>query len=171
MPGYKLIYDKAVESKMLYIMKASKDSITYRRAQALYLRSRRFTPKEISKIIGISVGGVNNIHSKFNQYGESSVFCKKSGGRNNSNMSKEDEALFMKNHESISLLGSICTISSIHQDLEEHLNKTLHKSGIYKMLKRNSWRKIMPRPQHPDHNQEKIDTFKKTSPHWSKEQT
>jgi transposase len=171
MPGYKIIYNKVVESKMLCIMKENKDSITYRRAQALYLRSRRFTPKEISKIIGISVGGINNIHSKFNQYGESSVFCKKSGGRNNANMSKEDEALFMNNHESKSLLGSICTISSIHQDLEKHLKKTLHKSGVYKMLKRNGWRKIMPRPENPNHDQEAIDAFKKTSPHWLKEQT
>jgi len=170
MPGYKIIYDKVVELKMLFIMKESKDSITYKRAQALYLRSRGFTPKEISKIIGISIGGVNNIHSKFNRYGESSIFCKKSGGRNNANMSKEDESSFMNRYQAKSLSGSICTISSIHKDLENHLEKTLHKSGVYKMLKRNGWRKIMPRPENPNHDQEAIKSFKKTSPHWSKEQ-
>ena len=38
------------------------------------------------------------------------------------------------------------------------------------MLKRNGWRKILPRPQNPDHNQGAIDVFKKTSSHWSKKQ-
>lgn len=161
MSGYKFIYDEVVEPRMFCIMKESKDSITYKRVQAVYLRSKKFEPKEISEIIGISVGGINNIHSKFNKYGETAIFCKKSGGRNNANMSKEDESSFMNKHQAKSLAGSICTISLIYKDLEIYLEKTLHKSGVYKMLKRNGWRKIMPRPEHPDHDQEKIDAFKK----------
>ena len=85
-------------------------------------------------------------------------------------MKLEDEKEFLKQYESDSLSGKIVTASTIRQDLENFLSKSLHKSGIYKMLNRNGWRKIMPRPQNPEHDQKAIDDFKKTSPHWSKEQ-
>ena len=49
MPGYKFNYDASVESRMLCIMKESKDLITYKRAQAVYLRFQEFSPKEYQK--------------------------------------------------------------------------------------------------------------------------
>ena len=145
--------------------------ITYKRAQSIYLRSEyNYNPSDISKVTGLSISRINDIHSLYKKYGEEFIYCGKRGGRNNANMKLEDEKDFLEQYESDSLSGSIVTASRIHQDLENFLSKSLHKSGIYKMLKRNGWRKIMPRPQNPEHDQEAIDDFKKTSPHWSKEQ-
>lgn len=171
MTGYRFNYPPKTSKLMLSIMKSSRDSITYKRAQCVYLRSEySYNPKHISEITGLSVSRVNDIHSLYKKHGEQIIYLQERGGRNNYHMSKDEELRFLEKYQSKSLNGAITTISTIHKDLEMTLSRNLHKSGIYKMLKRNGWRKIMPRPQHPDHNQAEIDTFKKTSPYWSKEQ-
>ena len=148
----------------------SKDTITYKRAQSVYLRSKYgYSPNNISNITGLSISRVNDIHSLYKKYGEEFIYCGKRGGRNNSNLTLDEERKFLKRYEDISLNGNMITAASIHNDLENFLSKSLHKSGIYKMLKRNGWRKILPRPQNPKHDQIKIDAFKKTSSYWSKE--
>ena len=38
----------------------------------------------------------------------------------------------------------------------------LHKATIYRFLKRNDWRKIVPRPVHPKNDPEQMKAFKKT---------
>ena len=171
MTGYRFSYSKETSKLMLSIMQEAKDSITYKRAQSVYLRSEyNYCPKQISLITELSSDRIRHIHSYYKKYGEEFIYCGKRGGRNNANMKLEDEKEFLKQYESDSLSGKIVTASTIRQDLENFLSKSLHKSGIYKMLNRNGWRKIMPRPQSPEHDQKAIDDFKKTSPHWSKEQ-
>lgn len=172
MTGYRYSYSANTSSLMSSIMKKANDSITYKRAQCVYLRAEyNYSSKEISKITRLSISRVNHIHSLYKKYGENCIYCGKRGGRNNANMKLEEESKFLEQYQSASLSGSIVTISLIHKDLTKFFLRKLHKSGVYKMLKRNSWRKIMPRPQHPDHNQKAIEAFKKTSPHWSRQQT
>lgn len=170
MTGYRFCFSKDASRSMMSIMQKTSDSITYKRAQSVYLRSEfDYCPKEISKIVGLSSDRVRHIHSYYKKYGEEFIYCGKRGGRNNSNLTLDEERKFLKRYEDISLNGNIITATSIHNDLENFLSKSIHKSGIYKMLKRNGWRKILPRPQNPNHDQIKIDAFKKTSSYWSKE--
>jgi len=169
MTGYRFTFPDGTSELMFNIMQEAKDTITYKRAQSVYLRSKSdYDPKEISNITGLSVSRVNDIHSLYKKYGEEFIYCGKRGGRNNYNLTSEEEREFLKSYESISLDGSMITVNSIHNDLEKFLSKSLHKSGTYKMLQRNGWRKISPRPQNPNHDQEAIDAFKKTFSYWSK---
>ena len=170
MTGYRFLFLPETSELMYNIMQISKDTITYKRAQSVYLRSKYgYSPKNISNITGLSISRVNDIHSLYKKYGKEFIYCGKRGGRNNYNLTPNEESKFLKKYESISLDGKVITATSIHNDLEGFLSKSLHKSGIYKMLKRNGWRKILPRPQNPNHDQIKIDAFKKTSSYWSKE--
>ena len=170
MTRYRFCFSKEVSKSMMNIMQEASDSITYKRAQSVYLRSEfDYCPKEISRIVGLSQDRIRHIHSYYKKYGEEFIYCGKRGGRNNSNLTPDEEREFLKKYESISLDGNMITATSIHSDLENFLSKAIHKSGIYKMLKRNGWRKVLPRPQNPNHDQKAIDTFKKTSSYWSKE--
>ena len=162
--GTKYDYPPEASKEMFLIMNESKDSITYKRAQSVYLRSKyNYSPKEISKITGLSISRVNDIHSLYNKHGSAIIFCGKRGGRNNANLQKEEESKFLEQYQDQSMDGEIITAGFIHRDLEAFLSKNLHKSGIYKLLKRNHWKKILPRPQHPDHDQEAINDYKKNS--------
>ena len=160
MTGYRLCFSKEVSKSMMNIMKRASDSITYKRAQSVYLRSKfDYCPKEISKIVGLSQDRVRHIHSSYKKYGEDFIYCGKRGGRNNFNLTLNEEQEFLKKYESISLDGDMITATSIHSDLESFLSKSIHKSVIYKMLKRNGWRKVLPRPQNPNHDQEAINPY------------
>lgn len=159
MPGYKYKYSDSTSDNMLSIMNNKPDIITYKRAQCIYLRSKHeYSPKKISDITHLSISRVNDIHSLYHKHGEKIVYCGKRGGRNNANMTIDQEEEFIKKYEDLSNEGTITTIAKIYQDLEKHLAKKLHKSGIYKILHRNNWRKISPRPQHSNHDQEAIET-------------
>lgn len=167
MHKYRYSYSPDTPELMQSIMKSTKNVITYRRALSIYLRSScNHSPREISNITGLSVSSVNNIHSLYNKHGESSIYCGKRGGRNNSYLTEAEESMFLERYKSSSLSGKITTISSLQKDLEKFLSRTVHKSGVYKLLNRNGWRKIYPRPEHPNHDQEAINSFKKTFPHW-----
>ena len=167
MHKYRYSYSSETSELMQSIMKDRKNVITYRRALSIYLRSScNHSPREISNITGLSVSSVNNIHSLYNKHGERAVYCGNRGGRNNSYQTEAEESMFLERYKSISLSGKIATISSLQADLEKFLSRPVHKSGVYKLLNRNRWRKIRPRPEHPNHDQIAINSFKKTFPHW-----
>ncbi len=91
MTGYRFNYPSKTSELMLSIMKGSKDSITFKRAQCIYLRSKyNYVPKHISKITGLSLSRVNDIHSLYRKYGERMIYLQARGGRNNYNMSKDE---------------------------------------------------------------------------------
>jgi transposase len=60
--------------------------------------------------------------------------------------------------------GQIATGVEIKMKLEEHLGRKIHKTTVYRILKRHGWRKIAPRPVHVQAKPEKQEEFKKTSP-------
>ena len=45
--------------------------------------------------------------------------------------------------------GHIVTSHTIHQACEERVGHPVHINTIYALLHRHGWRKLMPRPQHP----------------------
>ena len=47
--------------------------------------------------------------------------------------------------------------------LEELLGHGVHHSTVYRLLERNGWRKVVPRPFHIESKQEVQEDFKKTS--------
>jgi len=64
MPGYRFSFSDDTSDLMFGIMQISKDSITYKRAQSVYLRSKYgYSPKNIANITGLSISRVNDIHS------------------------------------------------------------------------------------------------------------
>jgi Winged helix-turn helix len=59
--------------------------------------------------------------------------------------------------------GHRLTVRDIRAELERMLGHTVAKSTIYRMLKRHQWRKLVPRPQHPNRTKEEQEQFKKPS--------
>jgi transposase len=79
-------------------------------------------------------------------------------------MSKEEEAEFLKPFLEIAINGEICVARQIRKALEELLEHDVHHSTVYRMLHRNGWRQVVPRPVHIQSNDQVQEDFKKTSP-------
>ena len=59
--------------------------------------------------------------------------------------------------------GEIVTAKVIRLAFEQHVGHAVDESTIYRLLARHQWRKVMPRPHHPEADLPAQEAFKKTS--------
>jgi len=52
--------------------------------------------------------------------------------------------------------------AEIKEALEKRLSHKVHKTMVSRLLKRQGWRRLVPRPFHVDADREKHEAFKKT---------
>jgi len=100
--------------------------------------------------------------SRYNRFGPKAIEGREHGIRRRCYLSKEEEAEFLKPFLEIAPTGEICVAGQIKRALEELLDHTVHHSTAYRMLHRNGWREIVPRPAHPEATEEVQEALKKT---------
>lgn len=118
--------------------------------------------QEIANHLAVSKSFVHKTISEYNRFGPSAIETKGKGGRRNSYLSKEEEYQFIEQFIIKAQKGYIATVSEIKGAFEELIGKKAHKTTIYRLLKRNGWRKVVPRPHHPKKDIQAQEDFKKT---------
>lgn len=120
------------------------------------------TSIQIAKIVDFSIGTIDQIISRYNRNGIEAIKAKKQTGHNR-NMTAEQEQLFLEPFRKKALKGEILEVSEIIAAYSKALNnKKVSKSTVYDLLHRNSWRKVMPRSEHPNKaSDEAIEAYKK----------
>ena len=119
--------------------------------------------QEIAKHTGVSVGTVHKVISEYNRLGAEALSTPGKGGRRNQYLTVEQEKAFLETLKRKAAPGEMATVAQIKQDYEKLVGQTVHKTTIYRLLKRHEWRKIVPRQSHPKANQQEQEAFKKTS--------
>ncbi|MBI1930019.1 winged helix-turn-helix domain-containing protein [Candidatus Poribacteria bacterium] len=71
------------------------------------------------------------------------------GQRQRADLSLEEERHFLEPFNEPSAKGQVPTVREIHLALEERLARLVAKSTVYRLLKRHPFRKVAPRPHHP----------------------
>ncbi len=120
------------------------------------------TAEEIARHCGVSTVTVQHLISRYNRFGISAVETQGKGGRRREYMTPEQEKHFLHPFFTRAQKGELATISEIQQALEANLAHTVDESTIYRLLDRHGWRKLMPRPRHPQAREEAQNQFKKT---------
>ncbi len=130
----------------------------YRRIQCVYLREKYgYSSNQIAEITTYHPASVRRIQSKYRKNGIAALSPKPKGGRNHQNLSLADEQAFIADLVTKAASGQIIEVSQIHRAYQEKVGK----STVYALLHRHQWRKVVPRPQHPKHDELAADTFKK----------
>lgn len=119
---------------------------------------------QIARHTGVSVSTVHNVISIYNRFGPEAVEVSKEGKRRRCYLSKTEEAQFLASFLDEVSAGQICVAGRLKQALEDYLGHSVHHSTVYRMLERNDWRKVVPRPAHPQAREKIQEDFKKTSP-------
>lgn len=117
--------------------------------------------KDIAKRFGMGKQTVNNLISDYNRYGDKAVEAIGKGQRQKAYLTKKEEEIFLSPFIKRAIQGNITTVSQIHQSLQRLLGHKVHITTTYRLLKRNGWRKIAPRPSHPNADVNKQEEFKK----------
>lgn len=120
--------------------------------------------REIALHVGVAKATVHVWMSKYNRFGLGALVGPGKGGRRRENMSIDQEAAFLQPFIDKAVSGRIATTGEIRRAMETYLGRSVHHSVVYRLLKRNGWRKIKPRPFHVKAKKDVQEAFKKTSP-------
>jgi transposase len=139
----------------------------YRRVLCVWLRAALGMPAiEIATVLGWSTGSVHNLHSRYLREGASALVGSGRGGRRWAwlTVGEEEELLAAFAHPAEQ--GGITEISAVQAALEQRVGQAVAKSTVYRLVARWGWRKLVPRPFHPDTLPAVQQAFKKSSGVW-----
>ena len=118
--------------------------------------------EEIARHCGVSKATVHQIISTYNRLGVSAVETPGKGGRRHQYLTREEEEQFLAPFFARAEAGEIATVQEIWQAFEARVGHPVDDSTIYRLLDRHGWRKLMPRPRHPQADPQAQEQFKKT---------
>ena len=142
--------------------KARWTGLEFQRYLCVWLRTEKGLPaSEIAGIVGWHADTVRLIQRGFIARGAVVFRDEREGGRRSGLLSLEEEAKFLKGFMEAASDASLLVANEVKAALEKKLGREVHKVSVYRMLKRHNWRKIMPRPRHPEQDKEAVEAFKK----------
>jgi hypothetical protein len=106
---------------------------------------------------------VRQIWSRYFTQGEQTLLGGGRGGRFHENLTRAQEAELLAGLLPQAQAGGVLVVSEIKAQYEQLLGRPVPKSTIYRMLARHGWRKLAPRPRHPQSDPSRQAAFKKTS--------
>jgi transposase len=134
----------------------------FQRFLCVWLRvMKKMSTSDIAKAIGWNVNTVRVTQKDFIERGVAALTELRRGGRRHAFMSLGEEKEFLSAFEEESAKGHVLVANKIKAALEQRLGHNVHKTTVYRMLHRNGWRKIVPKPSHPKRDKEAGEAFKK----------
>ena len=142
-------------------LQREKDPTVRQRIQMVLLREDGKTQPKIAELTGVSLSTVNRAHMAYDHGGVNALRPKPTGGRRRENMTLEEEKAFLAKFAKVAGAGELLNIGELKSAYEEEIGHATSNSTVYDLLARHEWRKLMPRPFHPDRNIKAQEAYKK----------
>jgi len=153
--------DKLIEH-LQKLLRLNSSNISIKRVQCIYFKVKYGKePEEIGEMVGYNKSYVKLIQAAYWKKGDLAFYLKQRGGRRRENLTIMEEKNIVEEFRKKAENAEILEVSKIKEYYEEKIGKKVPKSTVYRMLKRQDWRKIEPRPTHPNSNPQAIEEFKK----------
>jgi transposase len=133
------------------------------RMQMVLLRESGMTQPAIAAAMGVSLSTVNRAHMAYDHGGIKALKPKPSGGRRWENMTVAEENALLARFAKAAGAGEMLNIHDLKAAYEQAIGHQTSNSTIYNLLARHGWRKLMPRPFHPQRDLAAQNAFKKTA--------
>ena len=133
------------------------------RIQMVLLRENGMTQPAIAEAMGVSLSTVNRAHMAYDGDGIKALKPKPIGGRQRENMTLSEEKALLTRFAKAAGAGEMLNIHDLKTAYEKAIGHPTSNSTVYNLLARHGWRKLMPRPFHPQRNLAAQDAFKKTA--------
>jgi transposase len=144
---------------------ADKNGLSVRehgRVTCIRLLALGWEAQAVAEAVGCSRNTVYRRKAEFLDQGESVLFVDGWGGRRNEVLTQAEEAEFIAHFEDAAREGEMVTATKMLTELAQRSGKPPTPSTLYRILKRHGWRKVVPRPRHPDADPERQEVFKET---------
>lgn len=147
------------ESQIQELQLALKDrenNAHYRKLYALLLRSQGMSLTAIGKEVGLVHQTIRNLLTRYQNGGIPAILAENRGGRRRAYMTLEEEKTFLQEQFEESLTGKHVTIKELFEAYQDKVGHKTTREGFYALLKRHGWRKVQPRPEHPQKADAKV---------------
>jgi transposase len=116
---------------------------------------------EVARAVGLSPNTVRVVQRHFIDSGAGAFADRKRGRRTPPRMSFQEEESFLAEFRGPAAEASVLVAGEIKAAWEARLGREVHRSTVYRMLKRHGWRKAAPHPRHPKQDPKVAEAFKK----------
>jgi transposase len=145
-------------------MLAASRTSTFQRLQCLWLRaSQDLATEAIARTVGLSVSHVRRVWSDYLRGGLAAAQGRPKGGRRHQNLTVSQERALLQPLHQQAQAGQLITAGSLKTRYEHQVGHPVPDSTVYRLLARHQWRRVSPRPKHPQDNPAARAAFKKTS--------
>jgi transposase len=135
------------------------------RIQMVLLRESGMTQPAIAAAMGVSLSTVNRAHMAYDGGGIKALKPKPIGGRQRENMTVAEEKALLGRFGKAAGAGEMLNIHDLKAAYEQAIGHQTSNSTIYNLLARHGWRKLTPRPFHPQRDLPAQNDFKKAAFH------
>ena len=156
---YKFTKEQAEEIEAM--RKKNRSAQKEKRLWVLSLRARGMKQREIEELTRFSHSHVCALIRMYFENGIEAFAANRYQGHHR-NMSMEQEQKFVERFRKKAEQGHIITVQEIKEAYEQEVGHRIGGSQIYLVLRRQGWRKVMPRSKHPNKaSEEAIEASKK----------
>ena len=146
------------------VLREARSKAEFQRVQCVWLRAALgLNANQVAQALGWRPTSVRRLQAQFLQQGEGLWERPGPGGRHHQNLTREEEAGLLQGFLKRAEQGRLLEVSRVKQAYEQAVGHVVPKSTVYRMLARHGWRKLAPRPRHPQADEARQQAFKKTS--------
>lgn len=149
-------FSEAQIQELQLALKDKKNNAHYRKRHALLLRSQGMSLTAIGKEVGLVHQTIRNLLTRYQNGGIPAILAENRGGRRRFYMTLEEEKTFLQEQFEASLAGKHVTLKELFEAYQEKVGHKTTREGFYALLKRHGWRKVQPRPEHPQKADAKV---------------
>jgi transposase len=120
---------------------------------------------QVAQAVGWQPTSVRRLQAQFWHQGEALWKHPGRGGRRHQNLRREEEGRLLEGFLRRAEQGRLLEVSRVKQAYEQAVGRSVPKSMVCRMLARHGWRKLAPRPRHPQADEARQQAFKRTPRH------
>ena len=144
-------------------LKEARNKAEFQRVQCLWLRAALgLNANQVAQALGWRPTSVRRLQAQYWRQGEALWQRPRRGGRRHENLPVAKEAQLLAGFLQRAERGGLLEVSRVRQAYEQAVGHAVPKSTVYRMLARHGWRKLAPRPRHPQTDTARQQAFKKT---------
>ena len=151
--------------RLAQALRGARSKAEFQRVQCVWLRAALgLNANQVGQALGWRPTSVRRLQAQFLRQGEGFWEHPERGGRRHQNLTREEEAQLLKSFLPPAEQGGLLEVSRVKQAYEQAVGHVVPKSTVYRMLARHGWRKLAPRPRHPQADEARQQAFKKNFP-------
>lgn len=141
----------------------TRDKNVSMRLRVLEMRYEGVPVKKIAEKLDLHPQSITVMCARYAREGLEE-FARNKYTSHNRTLSAEEEAEVLREVQRKADKGQMLTVEDIRAALDEKIGRKTEPSYVYKVLKRNGWRKVSPRSKHPKAaDEEAVSASKKLS--------